>query len=75
MTSLDDLSGLLSNPLFWTSLYCGRNAPWIPDPEICGLGHGQPQVRQATWALLSVLLQRCKGGPGKASFYTELILI
>ncbi|KAG2146336.1 hypothetical protein DEU56DRAFT_932250 [Suillus clintonianus] len=60
--SLDDLSGLLSNPLFWTSLYCGENAPWIPDPEIQGLGHGQPQVRQATWALLSALLQRYKGG-------------
>ncbi|KAG1741443.1 uncharacterized protein EDB91DRAFT_1130453 [Suillus paluster] len=61
ITSLDDLSGLLSNPLLWTSLYCGENAPWIPDPEIHGLGHGQPQVRQATWALLSVLLQRYKG--------------
>ncbi|KAG1729725.1 hypothetical protein EDB19DRAFT_1641737 [Suillus lakei] len=60
--SLDDLSELLSNPLFWTSLCCGENAPWIPDPEIHGLGHGQPQVRQATWALLSVLLQRYKGG-------------
>lgn len=59
--SLDDLSGLLSNPLFWTSLYCGEHAPWIPDPEIHGLGHGQPQVRQATWALLSMLLQRYKG--------------
>lgn len=61
ITSLDDLSGLLSNPLFWTSLYYGEHAPWIPDPEIRGLGHGQPQVRQATWTLLSVLLQRYKG--------------
>ncbi|KAG1779464.1 hypothetical protein EV702DRAFT_1178536 [Suillus placidus] len=61
ITSLDDLSGLLSNPLFWTSLCCSEHAPWIPDPEIHGLGHGQPQVRQATWALLSVLLQRYKG--------------
>ncbi|KAG2130479.1 hypothetical protein BD769DRAFT_1452567 [Suillus cothurnatus] len=61
ITSLDDLSGLLSNPLFWTSLYYGEHAPWIPDPEIHGLGHGQPQVRQATWTLLSVLLQRYKG--------------
>ncbi|KAG1837363.1 hypothetical protein DFJ58DRAFT_863015 [Suillus subalutaceus] len=61
ITSLDDLSRFLSNPLFWTSLYCGEHAPWIPDPEIHGLGHGQPQVRQATWALLSVLLQRYKG--------------
>lgn len=59
--SLDDLSGLLSNPLFWTSLYYGEHAPWIPDPEIHGLGHGQPQVRQATWGLLSMLLQRYKG--------------
>ncbi|KAG2132698.1 uncharacterized protein EDB93DRAFT_1323055 [Suillus bovinus] len=62
--SLDDLSGLLSNPLFWTSLYCGEHAPWIPDPEIHGLGHGQPQVRQATWALLSLLLQRYRGAIG-----------
>lgn len=61
ITSLDDLSGLLSNPLFWTSLCCSEHAPWIPDPEIHSLGHGQPQVRQATWALLSVLLQRYKG--------------
>lgn len=60
ITSLDDLSVLLSNPLFWTSLCCSEHAPWIPDPEIRSLGHGQPQVRQATWALLSVLLQRYK---------------
>lgn len=64
ITSLDDLSGLLSNPLFWTSLCCSEHAPWIPDPELHSLGHGQPQVRQATWALLSVLLQRYKGDLG-----------
>jgi len=68
ITSLDDLSGLLSNPLFWTSLYYGEHAPWIPDPEIHGLGHGQPQVRQATWTLLSVLLQRYKGYLRTVSF-------
>lgn len=75
MTSLDDLSSLLSNQLFWTALYCGRNAPWIPDPEIHGFGHGQPQVRQATWALLFVLLQRFKGGLRRISFFMELISI
>lgn len=69
MVSLDDLSDLLSNALFWTSVHCGRNAPWIPDPEIHGLGHGQPQVRQAAWTLLSVLLQRCKGNPKRTIFW------
>ncbi|KAG2122249.1 uncharacterized protein EDB93DRAFT_1259287 [Suillus bovinus] len=36
-------------------LAAAPHAPWIPDPEIHGLWHGQPSARQVTWALLSVL--------------------
>lgn len=67
-TSSEDLSGLLLDPVLWTSLHHAEKCPWA---AVEPFGWGQPNVRKAAWALVQTLLTTQKG----VQFLKRLILV
>lgn len=58
LTSSEDLSGLLLDPVLWTSLHHAEKCPWA---AVESFGWGQPNVRKGAWALVQTLLTTQKG--------------
>ncbi|KAF8434511.1 hypothetical protein L210DRAFT_3763021 [Boletus edulis BED1] len=63
-TDLAVLTALLSSLPFWSTLHpaavLSRSSPFCPF-SVALFGHGQPQVRQAAWALVGTLIKVFKG--------------
>ena len=57
-TSRDEFLAAFANPALWSSLYCGKNPPFV---EAESFGYEQPVVRRSAWSLLQLLVQKCKG--------------
>ena len=58
---------MLSDAVFWSSLYHGPQPPWFSDEQLADpttspmtLGYGQPLVRRTAWGLLPPLARKWK---------------
>ncbi|KAG6830417.1 hypothetical protein H0H93_014034, partial [Arthromyces matolae] len=57
LTLPEQIFEFFQNPALWSSLYHGEQSPFV---DIAAFGHGQPNVRKATWGLILSLLSAPK---------------